>query len=233
MPERQEELRSHGFDRKADERTIQRRRPRREQPKKHTPFLLKFLSWLGVILICFVAGYLGTEFLMKMLDNKSLLKSENRYETQEDVDKLKAAEQNRASGGDAVRQLNLIIYYANGEDISNEEHSFTARTQEDNIKDALDKVFSLSQLPNADLIELKHIFRNGDTVFLDLSPQFVTTLNDIGEKRSMYLLTSIVRTIQDNFPPIVQARFLIDSKTPSSGGTVDLTRIWKMPSARS
>lgn len=222
-----------------DIRTIQRRRPhpRREPPKKKTPFLLKLLSWLGVILLCFVLGYLGTELLMKALDQKDLLNHENRYETNEDVENLREAEQRRASGGEGVRQLNLIIYYANGDEINNEDFSFVARTQEDNIKDALEKVLSLSEIPNADQIEIKHVFRrvlnadaNADTVFLDFSPSFVSALNSIGEKKSMYLLTSIVRTIQENFPPIVQARFLIDSKTPSPGGSVDLTRIWKMPS---
>lgn len=224
MPERQ------------DERMIQRRRPhpRREPPKKKTPFLLKFLSWLGVILLCFVLGYLGTELLMKALDKKVLLNPENRYETTEDLEDLKASEQRRiAGGGEGVRQLNLLIYYAAGEEINNDEFSVTARTQEDNIKDALAKVFELSQIANAGQIELKHVFRNADTVFLDLSSQFVNTLNEIGQKRSMYLLTSIVRTIQENFPPIIQARFLIDSKAPASGGVVDLTRIWKMPSAKS
>ena len=219
-----------------DDRTIQRRRPhpRREPPKKKTPFLLKFLSWLGAILFFFVMGYIGTELLMRALDKKILLNPENRYETNEDLENLRASEQRRiAGGGDGVRQLNLLIYYANGEEINNEEFSVTARTQEDNIKEALARVLSMSELANAQQIELKHVFRNADTVFLDFSQQFVSELNSIGEKRSMYLLTSIVRTIQENFPPIIQARFLIDSKPPQAGGTVDLTRIWKMPSAKS
>ena len=224
MPERQ------------DERMIQRRRPhpRREPPKKKPPFLLRFLSWLGIILFCFVLGYLGTELLMRALDKKVFLNPENRYETNDDLENLKASEQRRiAGGGDGVRQLNLLIYYANGEEINNEEFSVTARTQEDNIKEALERVLSMSELANAQQIELKHVFRNADTVFLDFSQQFVSELSAIGEKRSMYLLTSIVRTIQENFPPIIQARFLIDSKSPKSGGAVDLTRIWKMPSSKS
>ena len=105
-----------------------------------------------------------------------------------------------------------------------------ARAQEDNIGDALRGVLSLSGVPDADKIVLLHVFRNGDTVYLDLSSPFVTALNSMRQRQSLLLLTGIVRTMQENFSPIVQVRFLIDSKLPAPGGPVDLTVSWKMPS---
>ena len=104
-----------------------------------------------------------------------------------------------------------------------------ARTQEDNIKDALDSILTLSSVPNSDRIKLLHVFRNAETAFLDVSGQFTNSLNSMGQRKSLLLLTGIVRTIQENFSPISQIRFLIDSKLPNSNGVVDLSVPWKMP----
>ena len=215
-------------------------RPRRRREaaqaarKKSTPLLLRFLSWTGVILMCFVLGYIGMSwFVNSFLNKKSFLKPENRIETQADLKALNESENGSggaASGGENVKKTDLSLYYVNNDNVVPTKRSFVVRTLEDNIRDAVSTVLSLSDVPDADNIKVLHVFRNAETAFLDLSSSFMTSLSTMGERRSLLLLTGLVRTMQENFSPIVQVRFLIDSKAPMPGGPVDLSVSWKMPS---
>ncbi|MBQ7262787.1 MAG: GerMN domain-containing protein, partial [Synergistaceae bacterium] len=178
-------------------------------------------------------GYLGTSWMMDALNKKLLLKPQDRVEGQEDLKAMEEAERGRAaSGGEGVQQVSLQLYHAKDGTVVGTRRSFVARAQEDDIAEALRAVLSLSNVPDADKIELLHVFRNADTVFLDFSSRFVTALSSMGQRQSLLLLTGIVRTMQENFSPIVQVRFLIDSKTPDVGGPVDLTVPWRMPDAQ-
>ncbi len=125
----------------------------------------------------------------------------------------------------------IKIYHVEDDTISDSEiqKNFISRTPEDNIRYAVTELLSLSEVPNSDKIKLLHVFRNNDTAFLDMSGQFVSALDSMGQRKSQLLLTGIVRTLQENFSPIEQVKFLIDSMPPKSGGTVELGRAWKMP----
>ena len=47
-------------------------------------------------------------------------------------------------------------------------------------------------------------------------------------------MTAIVRTMQENFQPISQIRFLIDSKPPKTNpnSSIDLSKAWQIPNAK-
>ena len=205
---------------------------------KPTPLLLKILSWLGIILLCFVLGYLGTSWFVDFLNKKLLLKPENRIENQEDLNEFNAQEQERVlnetlNSGIDVKQISLNLYHVKNDTIAEIRQNFISLTAEDNIRDAVAAVISLSGMPQAERIKLLHVFRLQDTAFLDMSGQFASSIESAGQRKSLLLLTSIVRTVQENFSPVSQIRFLIDSKPPKSGGTVDLSVPWKMPSKNS
>lgn len=217
-----------------------RRLPRRDYPekpeKRRSPLLLRVFSWLGIVLFCFVAGYLGTSWMLRFLDKQFLMKPEGRIETQED---LKAFEEERkrenqknpsqAAGGD-IHQLLLRLYYVKEGALTETQQSFVARTQEDNVKEAVESLLNLSGVGGkGNPVRVLHVFRSADTVFLDFSDPLLTVLTDLGERQSLILLTGIVRTMQENFPPIVKVRFLVNSAVPTSGSPVDLTVPWQLP----
>ena len=227
--------------RQAQQQLLQQRkaaaksRPREpEQEKESTPLLLKLLSWLGIILLCFVIGYMGTSWLMEFLNKKLLLKPENRIENQEDLTEFQEAEAEKTSrmlldSGADIQQISLNLHHVKDDSIGEIRKNFVSSTREDNIRSAVEEVLELSEVPNANKIKLLHVFRNGDTAFLDMPGQFASALDDMGERKSQLLLTGLVRTLQENFAPVKQIRFLIDSKAPKSGGTVNLAAVWKMP----
>ncbi|MBQ7214661.1 MAG: GerMN domain-containing protein [Synergistaceae bacterium] len=217
--------------RKAASRT----RPRDSvQEKESAPLLLKLLSWLGIVLLCFVIGYMGTSWLMEFLNQKWLLKPENRIENQEDLTEFQEAEHEKTSrllleAGTDIKQVSLNLHYVTEDTIGEARKNFVSSTKEDNIRSAVEEVLELSDVPNANRIKLLHVFRNGDTAFLDMPGQFASALEDMGERKSQLLLTGLVRTLQENFAPVKQIRFLLDSKVPESGGIVNLAAVWKMP----
>ena len=222
----------------AEAEARKRRQQQRTRPvpvdddeKKPTPLLLRILSILGVMLLCFVLGYLGTSWVVDFLNKKLLLKPENRIETQEDLTEFQEAEsertsQERMSSGADVQQVSLNLYHVQGDTLTEVRKNFVSRTKEDNIREAVEEILALSGAPK---MKLLHVFRNDETAFLDMPGQFASAISTMGKRKSLLLLTGLVRTLQENFSPITQIRFLIDSKPPKSGGEVNLAAPWKMP----
>ena len=242
LSEREQRVRVPTQRRRQARQEAMRRQPARQRvnyeedydDNKPTPLLFKILMIVGLILLFFVFGYIGTSWLVEFFNRKLFLKPEDRIENQEDLESFQNSEHERVTqaalrAGEAVSQIIINIYHVEDDAIAETRKNFISRTPEDNIRDAVTELLSLSEVPNSDKIKLLHVFRNGDTAFLDMSGQFVSALDAIGQRKSQLLLTGIVRTLQENFSPLEQVRFLIDSKPPKSGGTVELGRAWKMP----
>ena len=221
------------------------RSPGRERP----PFLLRFFSWIGIILLCFVAGYLGTSWMVRSLNTRSLLKPENRVENGEDLKALteplglrkgslsppqewcKAKAALSGVRGD-IQQVSLRLYFLKNGGLAEDVRPFLARPQEDNIRDAVQTLLAMSGIEGAESnVRVLHVFRSADTVYLDCSRGFAAALSKLGQRNSQFLVTGIVRTMQDNFPPIVKVRFLIDGAVSSGGAPIDLTVPWQLPRA--
>ena len=205
-----------------------------EQEKESAPLLLKLLSWLGIVLLCFVIGYMGASWFMDFMSRKLLLKPEDRIENQEDLTEFQEAEAEKTSrllleSGADIQQISLNLHHVREDTLAEIRKNFVSSTKEDNIRSAVEEVLELSEVPNANKIKLLHVFRNGNTAFLDMPGQFASALEDMGERKSQLLLTGLVRTLQENFSPVKQIRFLLDSKVPESGGIVNLAAVWKMP----
>lgn len=240
--EREQRVRVPTHRRRQARQEAMRRQPARQRinyeddydDNKPTPLLFKILMCIGLILLFFVSGYLGASWIVDFFSKKLLLKPEDRIENQEDLSSFQESEHQRlAQGamgtGEGVSQVIINIYHVEDDSIAETQKNFISRTPEDNIMDALTELLSLSEVPNAEKIKLLHVFRDDDTAFLDMSGQFIPALDAMGQRKSQLLLTGIVRTLQENFSPLSQVRFLIDSKPPKSGGTVELGRVWKMP----
>lgn len=238
VPNRRRQAQQALAEEEARKRHAQRQRTRPTQynddEERPTPLLLRILSILGVILLCFVLGYLGTSWVVELLNRKLFLKPDNRIENQEDLSKFQEAEAERSARkllteGGNVQQVSLNLYHVKDNNLAETRRNFIARTREDNMRDAVNEVIALSGVPNSDKMKLLHVFRNDETVFLDMPEQFPSVLKSMGKQKSLLLITGMLRTMQSNFSPISQIRFLIGSKAAKPGGEVDLSSIWKLP----
>ncbi len=199
-----------------------------EKPK--APFLLRVLAWGGVILLCFVAGYIGTSYMLKLLEKQSFLKPEDRVQNQQDLETFLSADNavDAAKVKLDMQKATVSLFYPRDGVLMEESAEIITRTREDNIQEVLHKLLELSGMFGKD-VRVEHVFRNLDTVYLDFSGPFTSALTAAGAKPSTLFITGIVRTMRDNFSPISKIRFLVDSKIATAGSPVDLTATWQLP----
>jgi len=198
--------------------------PKRDRKKPKAPLLLRFLAWCGVILFCFVVGYVGTGYMVKKigLDKpwSQLNSNSNDIGTATEAAFLESG----SARFDMQRAVFSVFYPKDGE-LRSENVEVIARTLEDNIQETVHRLLKLSGM--ADAVSVLHVFRDVDTVYLNLSAPFLDALNEAGEQNSSLLITAMARTMNENFS-LTKVRFLVDSKVVSSGAPVDLTSVWQL-----
>jgi hypothetical protein len=193
---------------------------KRDRKKPKPPLLLRVLAWCGVILFCFVVGYAGTGYMVKKigLDKPWPLQGDDisppiNEEVPESVARF-----------DMQKETFSVFYPKDGE-LRSENVEVVARTLEDNIQEAVQGVFRLGAMRED--VSVLHVFRDVDTVYLNLSSHFLDVLNEYGENGGTLLITGIARTMSDNFS-LTKVRFLVDSRVVSSGAPVDLSAVWQL-----
>jgi hypothetical protein len=199
---------------------------RREKGRPKPPILLRVLTWCGVILLCFVAGYIGTSYMLKLLEKPLFYKPEGG--ARESSAEAFLSPDSPASLKLDMQKAVLSLFYPQNDVLVEGKAEVIANTREDNIREAVLKLLAFSGLFGED-VTVKHVFRNVDTVYLDFSGAFLSALNSAGAKSSTLFITGVVRTMRDNFSPITKVRFLVDAKIASSGSPVDLTAVWQLP----
>ncbi|GHS99426.1 hypothetical protein AGMMS50276_23040 [Synergistales bacterium] len=198
-----------------------------EPIKRKAPLMLRLLAWCGVILFCFVVGYMGTSYVLLLMDKQSMLRPETFGA--DELSALSADNAEFASDAKLDMQKTMVsIYYPQNETIAEDKVEIIAQTREDNISEIVLKLLERSGLFGKD-VYVKHVFRNVDTVYIDFSAPFLQALASCGAKASALFITGVVRTMKDNFQPIEKVRFLVDSKIVTSGAPVDLTATWQLP----
>jgi hypothetical protein len=199
--------------------------PRRERDRQRpkAPLLLRVLAWCGVVMLCFVLGYVSTSYMLDLLDQRILYKGQQGNADLSEATALPAAQAKLDA-----QKVEFSLYYPKDGTLTVEKVEVITHAQEDNIQEAVSKLLSLSGFFSKD-VAVKHVFRNVDTVYLDFSSAFVSGLNAVGTRPSTLFITGVVRTMRDNFPPVTKVRFLVDSKVTSTGAPVDLTAVWQLP----
>jgi hypothetical protein len=200
---------------------------RYEKSRSKPPLLLRILTWCGVILLCFVGGYIGTSYMLKLLDKPIFQKPEEggRSEQQGEVS---FSSESAADPKLDMQKVVLSLFYPKGNTLVEEKAEVIAHTQEDNIREAVLRLLRGSGFFN-DETYVKHVFRNVDVVYLDFSSAFLSALSAAGTEPSTLFITGVVRTMRNNFSPISKVRFLVNSQVVSTGSPVDLTAVWQLP----
>ena len=198
---------------------------KRDRKKPKAPLLLRFLAWCGVILFCFVVGYVGTGYMVTNVFNL-----DKPWPTSgSDADEGGAALTNEEFAESAAMSMDIqkatfSVFYPKDGELRSENVDVISRTLEDNVQEAVLRIFKLSEM--GDAVSVLHVFRDVDTVYLDLSAQFLDILRELGGEAGSLLVNGIVRTMNENFS-LTKVRFLVDSKVVSSETPVDLNSVWQ------
>ncbi len=102
LSEREQRVRVPTHRRRQARQEAMKRQPARQRVKyeedyddnKPTPLLFKILMLVGLVLLFFVFGYIGTSWLVEFSKQKLLLKPEDRIENQKDLSNQTSRTQN-------------------------------------------------------------------------------------------------------------------------------------------
>lgn len=192
--------------------------------RQKAPLLFRILAQLSILVIFLALGYYGSDLLFKVLDEKNVMKQENVVSNSEELRKLLASD--GASKEALAAQKELTIYSLSSSGLVKSGLKVLADVQEDEIVQAVKAVFAGSSESWANMMEPRHVYRDGIAAFIDLPRGFAAGLGGMPEQRALLLLTSIVRTVVENFKPVKQVYFLQEGRWVPSAGTIKLSEPW-------
>ena len=205
-----------------------RRQPPREETKK-APMLFRVVAWAGVILFCFVAGYVGTSLALKMLNRKDILVRPDVAENREGAAGVLAQDDGEIRLN--ARKVAFTLHYPKDGSLATEKVELLSGIMDDDIRQVVGKIIALLPARFSPEVKVLHSFRAGNTLYLDFPSSFVSSLANQGAKESTLFITGIVRTMIENFSPVAKVRFLVDGQVPGekTGAPVDLSVPWQLP----
>lgn len=200
------------------------RRTSQPRPPQKAPFAVRFLAWSGVLVLFLCAGYYGSGMFLELLDNKEIVSEKNVVSSTEELQKyLRSVSEGHAA---IAPRKDLTIYTLSGDNLVRRPMKIIADVQEDEIMQALSEVFKTSSEPWAALIRPLHVYRDGVTAYVDLPRSFTSGLGTLEESRAVLMISALVRTLIDNFPPLRQVYFLEEGKWVHSVGGIRLSDPW-------
>lgn len=193
-----------------------------DAPKK-APIIYRFIAWSALILLFFGIGYWGTSFAVKFLNKKKVITQADVVQNREEISQALTSE------GVSGRKVSFPIYVPMSGEIVQKKIVVVSSLMEEDIQHVTQKIMEECGEPFRGGTVL-HVFRNGDTAYLDMNSAFLSALNTLGQETSTLFITGIVRTVKENFSPVTKVRFLVEGKVPQSGASVNLSVPWELKS---
>lgn len=198
----------------------------RYQSKRRAPFLVRFVAQICILLIFLAAGYYGSDLFFKFLDSKNIVKQEGVVSNSEELQQLLASDNksNRA----VVPSKELTVYSLGRSGMVKLAVRVMADIMEDEVMEALKAVFTESSEAWANVVTPKHVYRDGSVFYVDMSRGFAEGIGRMTNERALLMLTSIVRTVDENFLPGMskQIFFLQEGKWIPDVGEIKLSEAW-------
>lgn len=191
------------------------------------PKLVRLFAWVALLAVFFTGGYVGANYLFNRADRSGVRIGGVVGSGAEvrDGHGLPSAE----GVGDAEYKLYLPL--ADGEF---EQRNIKIRKglPEEDIQRIL-TVYSdgLKEMTYFEPdVRVLNIFRSGDWLYVDMSQDFLRSLKLMGRDKSTKALTGLVRTMQENFPPIKKIKFYVDGKESKDKNPIDIENAWELKS---
>jgi hypothetical protein len=190
---------------------------------RRSPKIVRALVFLSFVAMFMAGGYYSADLFLKLLDRKNVVKQQNVVSNAEDLQKLLAAGQTDEL---VASRRELAVYPLGEEGMLRASLKVLSDIQEDEIMLALRTVFAETSERWANQIVPKHVYRDGVNAYIDLPASFTEGLAKLPEQRALLMLTGIVRTVVENFPPVKQVYFLINGRWVTNVGKIRLSEPW-------
>ncbi len=194
---------------------------------RKAPILVRIFAWFALLAVLFAIGYLGTNYFFSWADKKGGPRLGSVYGSGAEV------EQSQPAGGGAPSASGseaYTLYIPDNGKFTERKVDINKGLPEEDIEKVLavyiDGLKETNMLDNG--VYVKNIFRSGDWLYLDMTGAFQSSLKKIGKDKAALVITGLVKTMQENFPPIKKVKFYIEGKESNDKSTVDLTKPWEI-----
>lgn len=191
------------------------------------PKLVRLFAWVALLAVFFACGYAGANYFLSRADRSGARIGGVVSGGDEARNMIR---NNETSGlGDAVYKL--YMPKAGGE-FDEREIKIRKGLPEEDIRHLLTVyVDGLKELTEFEPgVQVLNIFRSGDWLYIDMSQDFLRSLKKLGKDKSTLILTGLVHTMQENFPPIKKVKFYIEGNESKDKDPVNIENAWELKS---
>lgn len=190
-----------------------------------TPKIVKIFAWVALMIILFTCGYVATNYFFSWSDKKGGERIGNVYGSGSEI----AAEAPQPDGAGQPSSVKYQLYIPDGGSFQTREVGITSGgAREDDIQKVvamyIDSLKETKALAPA--VSVTGIFQSGEWLYIDLTPEFQSSLKKLGKEKTTQVLNGLLKTVEENFHPINKIKFYVLSKEITDKNPVDLTQPW-------
>ncbi len=197
-----------------------------EDDSKKAPLLVRIFAWIALLAIFFVCGYLGANYFFNWADKKGGPRVGNVVGTGTEAAKI-SVDANASIGPGNVK---YNLYIPEGKTFTPREIEIERGMVEQDIEKVasvyIDGLKETKMLDND--VRVLNVFRSGDWLYLDMTGAFASSIKTLGKDKAALVITGLVKTMKDNFPPIKKIKFYIEGKESGEKTPVDLKSPWEI-----
>jgi len=197
-----------------------------EDDSKKAPLLVRIFAWIALLAIFFVCGYLGANYFFNWADKKGGPRIGNVVGNGTEAARVSVV----ANSSNGSGNVKYNLYIPDGTTFTEREIEIKKGMIEEDIEKVasvyIDGLKETKMLDNN--VGVINVFRSGDWLYLDMTGAFSSSLKTLGKDKAAIVITGLVRTMKDNFPPIKKVKFYIDGKESGEKTPADLTKPWEI-----
>lgn len=216
-----------------EKEVLKKRKKRRAESVSKAPLPFRIIAWISLVIVCFGLGYGGTSLVLKILSNKEIVVQEDVVSTPEEAEDLMSKGGiDTGSNVMPAKKLLFNIYVPSDGGVSSRQVPILSGLMEDDVEKVISSLVAEGASSGYFMNDIKvlHVFRNGEVLYLDFNAPFLGALQKIGKERTAVVMTSLVRTMVENFSPVTKVRIMIEGRVPLGVGPVDLSVPWQLSS---
>ncbi|MBN1332141.1 MAG: GerMN domain-containing protein [Synergistales bacterium] len=212
---------------------VRKRKKRSTDRTQKAPLPYRIVAWAALALVCFGMGYFGTSLALNMLNKRDIALDQTVVSDRESAVELLEGQDippEVTTSSASARKVSYTFYYPGSSGILQKEAALFPGLMEEDITQVISLLSEASK--ETGFLEkeftIYHVFRSGEMLFLDLDPSFEGSIIQLGPDKASILMTGIVRTMVENFPPVKKVKILIKGRMPDPSLPIDLSLPWQL-----
>lgn len=207
-------------DRPEERKGLPRRSAGEKERQKKAPWPMRLVAWIAVILLCFSLGYFVTDLAVRFFLGRAIFQTPREAQTV------------TGEGAVPLTQVEVTLYVPQDGRLTESAYPFLPSIMEEDIAKTIDRLLVL--LAQEKLVDREsrvlRVFRRGEMLYLDINAAFYDSLKNLQTDDALLVVTSIVRTVVENFRPLQQVRFLNSGREVIEQLPVDMSVPWQLAS---